>query len=110
MTPGRRSSVCIHTRSGAATRPGSAITATPAGSSALALCSLEAMIPAQRIYQRMGFVRAPDRDWEPLPGAQYYQVQVSTDDSFFTIAFWRAMRCTPTERATASCPKPLSAR
>ena len=35
---------------------------------ALALCSLEAMVPAQRIYQRMGFVRSPDRDWEPLPG------------------------------------------
>jgi GNAT superfamily N-acetyltransferase len=42
--------------------------AQAAGSSALALCSLREMTPAHRIYQRMGFVRAPDRDWEPLPG------------------------------------------
>jgi GNAT superfamily N-acetyltransferase len=38
------------------------------GSTALALCSLKEMTPAHRIYQRMGFVRAPERDWEPLPG------------------------------------------
>jgi GNAT superfamily N-acetyltransferase len=42
--------------------------ARAAGSSALALCSLKEMTPAHRIYQRMGFVRAPDRDWEPLSG------------------------------------------
>jgi len=39
--------------------------AAAAGCSAVALCSLEAMTPAQRIYRRMGFVRAPDRDWVP---------------------------------------------
>ena len=42
--------------------------ARAAGCSALALCSLKEMTPAHRIYERMGFVRAPDRDWEPLPG------------------------------------------
>jgi GNAT superfamily N-acetyltransferase len=42
--------------------------ARAAGSSALALCSLKEMTPAHRIYLRMGFVRAPDRDWDPLPG------------------------------------------
>lgn len=42
--------------------------ARAAGSTALALCSLKQMTPAHRIYQRMGFVRAPDRDWEPVPG------------------------------------------
>jgi GNAT superfamily N-acetyltransferase len=42
--------------------------ARAAGSTALALCSLKEMTPAHRIYQRMGFVRAPERDWEPLPG------------------------------------------
>jgi hypothetical protein len=26
------------------------------------------MTPAHRIYERLGFVRAPDRDWEPEPG------------------------------------------
>jgi len=35
---------------------------------ALALCSLEAMAPAHRIYERMGFARAPERDWQPVPG------------------------------------------
>ncbi len=42
--------------------------ARSAGSSALALCSLRAMTPAHRIYERMGFARAPERDWQPLPG------------------------------------------
>jgi GNAT superfamily N-acetyltransferase len=42
--------------------------ARAAGSSAVALCSLKEMTAAHRIYERMGFVRAPDRDWEPLPG------------------------------------------
>ena len=42
--------------------------ARDAGCTALALCSLKQMTPAHRIYERMGFVRAPNRDWEPLPG------------------------------------------
>ena len=42
--------------------------AQSAGSTALALCSLEAMAPAHRIYERMGFARAPERDWQPVPG------------------------------------------
>ena len=42
--------------------------ARAAGSTALTLCSLKEMTPAHRIYQRLGFVRAPDRDWQPHPG------------------------------------------
>jgi GNAT superfamily N-acetyltransferase len=42
--------------------------ARAAGSTAVALCSLEAMTPAHRIYERLGFTRAPDRDWQPVPG------------------------------------------
>jgi GNAT superfamily N-acetyltransferase len=38
------------------------------GATGLALSSLEAMRPAHRIYERMGFQRAPERDWEPVPG------------------------------------------
>ena len=30
--------------------------------------TLKEMTPAHRIYERMGFVRAPERDWDPLPG------------------------------------------
>ncbi|MFF8839533.1 GNAT family N-acetyltransferase [Streptomyces sp. NPDC015130] len=26
------------------------------------------MVSAHRIYERMGFVRTPERDWEPVPG------------------------------------------
>jgi ribosomal protein S18 acetylase RimI-like enzyme len=42
--------------------------AEQAGASALTLCSMETMLPAQRIYRRLGFRRAPERDWEPTPG------------------------------------------
>jgi GNAT superfamily N-acetyltransferase len=42
--------------------------ARAAGSTTLTLCSLKEMTPAHRIYQRLGFVRAPDRDWQPHPG------------------------------------------
>lgn len=33
----------------------------------LVLCSLPAMVPAHRLYGRLGFVRAPELDWEPRP-------------------------------------------
>ena len=26
------------------------------------------MTAAHRLYERLGFVRAPDRDWGPVPG------------------------------------------
>lgn len=32
------------------------------------LCSLDRMRPAHRLYERIGFTRMPDRDWEPEPG------------------------------------------
>jgi ribosomal protein S18 acetylase RimI-like enzyme len=38
------------------------------GYDAVVLSSLESQAPAQRIYERLGFVRVPDRDWEPVPG------------------------------------------
>jgi ribosomal protein S18 acetylase RimI-like enzyme len=28
------------------------------------------MVHAHRIYERLGFVRTPDRDWSPIPGLQ----------------------------------------
>ena len=37
------------------------------GCSALALSTMPDMRAAQRIYERMGFVRAPQRDWQPHP-------------------------------------------
>jgi ribosomal protein S18 acetylase RimI-like enzyme len=38
------------------------------GRSAVFLHSLDYMRTAQSIYTRLGFVRRPDRDWEPVPG------------------------------------------
>jgi len=26
------------------------------------------MLAAHRLYRRLGFVRVPERDWEPVPG------------------------------------------
>jgi len=34
----------------------------------LVMCSLEEMTAAHRLYGRLGFVRAPELDWEPVPG------------------------------------------
>jgi hypothetical protein len=28
------------------------------------------MTAAQRLYQRLGFTRLPDRDWSPVPGIE----------------------------------------
>jgi GNAT superfamily N-acetyltransferase len=38
------------------------------GRRGIALLSLPAMTAAHRLYERLGFQRAPDRDWEPEPG------------------------------------------
>lgn len=35
------------------------------GARRVVLCSVEGMRAAHRIYERMGFVRMPDRDWSP---------------------------------------------
>ncbi|MFC4493635.1 GNAT family N-acetyltransferase [Streptomyces ovatisporus] len=34
----------------------------------LVLSSHPAMLPAHRLYGRLGFVRTPERDWGPIPG------------------------------------------
>lgn len=38
------------------------------GARGIALSSLESMSGAHRIYDRLGFRRAPERDWSPAPG------------------------------------------
>ncbi|MCW2816384.1 MAG: GCN5-related N-acetyltransferase [Nocardioides sp.] len=38
------------------------------GAQGVALCSLTAMTGAHRLYERLGFVRVPDRDWSPYAG------------------------------------------
>lgn len=38
------------------------------GARAVTLSSLADMTAAHRLYDRLGFVRVPDRDWSPRPG------------------------------------------
>ncbi|MFC3495539.1 GNAT family N-acetyltransferase [Glycomyces rhizosphaerae] len=38
-----------------------------AGTKRVVLCSQQAMTTAHRVYTRLGFERAPDLDWYPLP-------------------------------------------
>ncbi|KFU78512.1 Ribosomal protein S18 acetylase RimI [Amycolatopsis lurida] len=38
------------------------------GVARVVLCSLVTMERAHRLYERLGFVRLPERDWEPHPG------------------------------------------
>jgi ribosomal protein S18 acetylase RimI-like enzyme len=38
------------------------------GAPGIVLSTLPAMRAAHRLYERHGFVRAPDRDWSPVPG------------------------------------------
>jgi GNAT superfamily N-acetyltransferase len=40
------------------------------GRRTLALSVIRHNERAQRLYERLGFVRAPERDWEPLPGVE----------------------------------------
>jgi ribosomal protein S18 acetylase RimI-like enzyme len=39
-----------------------------AGCERIVLCSRPQMRAAHRVYERLGFIRAPERDWEPSPG------------------------------------------
>jgi ribosomal protein S18 acetylase RimI-like enzyme len=36
----------------------------------VALSTLAEMTTAHRIYERLGFTRAPEHDWSPLPGVR----------------------------------------
>ncbi|MGW2570530.1 GNAT family N-acetyltransferase [Streptomyces sp. NPDC001537] len=38
------------------------------GRTGLVLSTQDSMRSAHRIYERLGFVRVPERDWHPLPG------------------------------------------
>ncbi|MFC9972430.1 GNAT family N-acetyltransferase [Spirillospora sp. NPDC127200] len=42
--------------------------ARAAGLSGLRLSTQDNMTGAHRLYERMGFVRTPERDWAPVPG------------------------------------------
>ncbi|MEU5047527.1 GNAT family N-acetyltransferase [Streptomyces griseorubiginosus] len=37
----------------------------------LVLCTQPTMHAAHRLYERLGFTRAPERDWKPIPGNDF---------------------------------------
>jgi GNAT superfamily N-acetyltransferase len=41
--------------------------ATEVGAHRVVLCSADKMCAAHRLYARLGFVRLPERDWQPVP-------------------------------------------
>jgi hypothetical protein len=38
------------------------------------------MAAAHRLYARLGFVRVPERDWEPVPGVQLLGFRLDLED------------------------------
>ncbi|GAB4062824.1 GNAT family N-acetyltransferase [Angustibacter speluncae] len=50
-----------------------------AGKAGVVLCTQEWMRSAQRLYERQGFVRDPDRDWQPVPGVQLLAYRLRFD-------------------------------
>ena len=49
------------------------------GYRAVRICSLEQMTDAHRLYGRMGFERAPEDDWDPLPGVRLVAFVLALD-------------------------------
>lgn len=47
------------------------------GYTAVVLSSLPAMTAAHRMYERLGFGRVPERDWEPQPGIDLWAYSLS---------------------------------
>jgi ribosomal protein S18 acetylase RimI-like enzyme len=45
------------------------------GLGGLVMSTQPSMVRAHRVYERLGFVRAPDRDWEPVPGVSLLAYQ-----------------------------------
>ena len=50
------------------------------GERAVVISSLREMAAAHRLYARLGFVRVPGRDWEPLPGVRLLGFRLDLED------------------------------
>jgi ribosomal protein S18 acetylase RimI-like enzyme len=50
------------------------------GFHAVVLCSATTMHAAHRLYERLGFTRLPDRDWEPVPQVLLLAYSLSLTD------------------------------
>ncbi|WP_042433031.1 GNAT family N-acetyltransferase [Streptacidiphilus anmyonensis] len=47
----------------------------------IVMSSQPSMAYAHRIYERLGFVRTPGRDWSPIPGMDLFTYALELDDS-----------------------------
>ena len=47
------------------------VTRASAAGTGLVLCTQPTMHAAHRVYERLGFTRAPERDWKPIPGDDF---------------------------------------
>jgi len=50
------------------------------GARAVVLCTLKEMVAARELYERLGFVRLPERDWSPLDGVDLIAFRLSLED------------------------------
>ena len=54
--------------------------ATRRGASAVVICTRDIAVGARRMYERLGFVRAPDLDWSPMPGINLIALRLGLSD------------------------------
>ncbi len=50
------------------------------GARAVVICSLPQMTDAHRLYDRLGFRRAPELDWSPLPGVELHGYRMDFEE------------------------------
>ena len=50
------------------------------GARGVVICSLPQMKAAHRIYERLGFRRAPELDWEPMPGVELHGYRIDFEE------------------------------
>jgi ribosomal protein S18 acetylase RimI-like enzyme len=48
-----------------------------AGRERLVISSATDMTTAHRLYERLGFTRAPERDWRPIPAVQLLSYELA---------------------------------
>jgi ribosomal protein S18 acetylase RimI-like enzyme len=51
------------------------------GATGIVLSSLPQMTDAHRLYERLGFVRTPERDWQPLPHVRLIAFRLDLQES-----------------------------
>jgi ribosomal protein S18 acetylase RimI-like enzyme len=50
------------------------------GARGVVICSLPQMTAAHRVYERLGFRRVPELDWEPVPGVELHGYRIDFEE------------------------------